>query len=51
MKEFVDSEEALSFLVKEGRITSETYWRNALTIVKNLDSLIIKWANDVQKIK
>lgn len=51
VKEFVDSEEALSFLVKEGRITSEIYWRNALTIVKNLDSLIIKWANDIQKIK
>lgn len=39
--------EALQYLIENGRITSGDYWLNALMIVKNLDFLFIKWANDV----
>ena len=39
--------EALQYLIENGRITSGDYWLNALMIVRNLDFLFIKWANDV----
>lgn len=51
MKDITDPGEALEYLIEKGRITSGEYWKNALSIVKNLDSLLVKWANDVKKIE
>ena len=45
-----NEKEALDYLVSEGRITNQKYWENALGIVKNLNFLIIKWANDVKEL-
>lgn len=42
--------EALEFLESTGRITNKKYWEKALEVVHNLDWLIIKWANDVEKL-
>lgn len=50
MQDITDPGEALEYLIEKGRITSGEYWKNALSIVKNLDSLLVKWANDVKKI-
>lgn len=51
MKDITDPGEALEYLIEKGRITSGEYWKNALSIVKNLDSLLVKWANDVKKME
>ena len=51
MKEFTDVDEALKYLVEKGRMTNEEYWRKAVAVVRNLDALIMKWANDVEKIQ
>ena len=51
MQDITDPGEALEYLIEKGRITSGEYWKNALSIVKNLDSLLVKWANDVKKIE
>ncbi len=51
MQDITDPGEALEYLIENGRITSGEYWKNALSIVKNLDSLLVKWANDVKKIE
>ena len=32
-------------------MTNEEYWRKAIAVVRNLDTLIMKWANDVEKIQ
>jgi len=48
---FVDEEKAIDYLVEKGRITNKEYWKNALGIVKNLNFLIIKWANDVRELE
>ena len=45
---FTDEKEALDYLVEQGRITDKEYWQNALKVVKNLNYLIIKWANDIK---
>ena len=50
MQDITDPGEALEYLIEKGRITSGEYWKNALSIVKNLDSLLVKWANDVKNI-
>lgn len=39
--------EALEYLIENGRITSGEFWLDALSIVRNLDFLFVKWANDV----
>ena len=51
MQDITNPGEALEYLIEKGRITSGEYWKNALSIVKNLDSLLVKWANDVKKIE
>ena len=50
-KMFEDENEALNYLVEKGRITSKEYWEKALQVVKNLNFLIIKWANDVKTLE
>lgn len=45
---FTDEQKALDYLVEQGRITDKEYWQNALKVVKNLNYLIIKWANDIK---
>ena len=47
---FTDEQKALDYLVEQGRITDKEYWQNALKVVKNLNYLIIKWANDIKGI-
>ena len=55
-KEMIDVEEikdiktALDYLEKKGRMTDRTYWEKAILTTRNIDFLIIKWANDVKKI-
>lgn len=48
---FVDEEKALDYLVEKGRITNKDYWEKALAVTKNLNFLIIKWANDVRELE
>lgn len=48
---FVDEEKALDFLVEKQRITNKEYWQKALSVTKNLNFLIIKWANDVRELE
>lgn len=42
-------EEALEFLVKEGRITDQDYWLKALETTRNIEYLFIKWVQDIKK--
>ena len=48
---FVDEEKALDYLVEKGRVTNKEYWIKALSVVKNLNFLVIKWANDVRELE
>lgn len=48
---FVDEEKALNYLEEKGRITNKDFWLKALSVVKNLNFLIIKWANDVRELE
>ena len=48
---FVDETKALDYLVEKGRITNRDYWDKALVVTKNLNFLIIKWANDVRELE
>lgn len=48
---FVDEEKALDYLEEKGRITNKDFWLKALSVVKNLNFLIIKWANDVRELE
>lgn len=45
--EFKTGTEALTYLVEKGRITDKTYWKKALDTTRNIEYLLIKWANDV----
>lgn len=47
----MDENKALDYLVKQGRITNKIYWEKALAVVKNLNFLIIKWADDVKELE
>lgn len=47
----MDENQALDYLVQKGRITDKEYWQKALLVVKNLNFLIIKWANDVKELE
>lgn len=51
MKEITDVKEALDYLVEEGRITDRDYWEKAILTTRNVEFLLIKWANDVQKLE
>lgn len=51
MKEITDVKEALDYLVEEGRITDRDYWEKVLTTTRNVEFLLIKWANDVKKLE
>ena len=44
---FKTGTEALTYLVEKGRITDKTYWKKALDTTRNIEYLLIKWANDV----
>lgn len=48
---FVDEGKALDYLEEKGRITNKDFWLKALSVVKNLNFLIIKWANDVRELE
>ena len=48
---FVDETKALDYLVEKGRMTNRDYWDKALAVTKNLNFLIIKWANDVRELE
>lgn len=48
---FVDEEKALNYLVEKERITNKEYWEKALAVTKNLNFLLIKWANDVRELE
>lgn len=48
---FVNEEKALDYLEEKGRITNKDFWLKALSVVKNLNFLIIKWANDVRELE
>lgn len=48
MQEFTNVKEALDYLVNEDRITDRNYWEKAIITTRNVEFLIIKWANDVK---
>ena len=48
---FSDEYKALDYLVDKGKISDKEYWLNALKVVKNLNYLLIKYANDIFSIK
>lgn len=50
MQKFTNVKEALDYLVNEDRITDRNYWEKAITTTRNVEFLIIKWANDANKI-
>lgn len=50
VEEITDVKTALDYLEKKGRMTSRNYWEKAILTTRNIDFLIIKWANDVKKI-
>ena len=43
--------QALDYLVEKGRITDKEFWLKAITVVKNQNWNIIKWANDVKTLE
>ncbi len=47
MKEITNVKEALDYLVEKGRITDRIYWEKVLVTTRNVEFLLIKWANDV----
>lgn len=51
MKEITNVKEALDYLVEKGRITDRIYWEKVLVTTRNVEFLLIKWANDVKKLE
>lgn len=51
MKDITNIKEALDYLVEKGRITDRIYWEKVLVTTRNVEFLIIKWANDVKKLE
>ena len=49
-KDIMNEYEALDYLVEKGRITNKDYWLKALDVVKDLNYIIMKWANDVKEL-
>ena len=41
---------ALDYLVEKGRITDRDYWDKAILTTRNVDFLLIKWANDLHEL-
>ena len=50
VKEIKDVKTALDLLEQNGRITDRPYWEKAVLTTRNVDFLLIKWANDLQKL-
>lgn len=50
VKEIKDIKTALDLLEENGRITDRPYWEKAVLTTRNVDFLLIKWANDLQKL-
>lgn len=48
---FVDEEKALDYLVEKNHISNKEYWQKALAVTKNLNFLIIKYANTVRELE
>lgn len=48
---FVDEEKALDYLVEKNHISNKEYWQKALVVCKNLNFLIIKYANTVRELE
>jgi N-acetylmuramoyl-L-alanine amidase CwlA len=48
---FVDEEKALDYLVEKNHISNKEYWQKALAVCKNLNFLIIKYANTVRELE
>ena len=46
---FDNAETALDFLVEHGRISNSEYWRKVLVTTRNVEYLIMKWAEDYSK--
>lgn len=51
MKEITNVKKALDYLVEKGRITDRIYWEKVLVTTRNVEFLLIKWANDVKKLE
>ena len=49
MEEIKNAQDAIKVLSDKGIINSPDYWLKAIDIVKYLDSLIINFANYIQK--
>lgn len=49
-KEITDIKEALDLLEDAGRMNNRQYWEMVIQTTRNMDFLIIKWANDVKKL-
>lgn len=50
VKEIKDIKTALDLLEQNDRITDRPYWEKAVLTTRNVDFLLIKWANDLQKL-
>lgn len=48
MEKVTDIKEALDILVEKGRMTDRPYWEKAILTTRNVDFLIIKYANDLK---
>ena len=42
--------DALDYLVEKGRITDREYWEKAILTTRNVDFLLIKYANDLKEL-
>ena len=47
--EFKSGKEALDFLVSKGRVNNKDYWEKVLVTTRNIEFLLIKWAEDYSK--
>lgn len=51
VKEIKDLKTALDLYEQQGIMTDRSYWEKAILVVRNLDHLIIKSANEIQRLK
>lgn len=49
MKEITDLKEAMDYLEEHGRMLNRAYWEKTVITTRNVDSALIKWANDAKK--
>lgn len=47
--EFKSGKEALDFLASKGRVNDKDYWEKVLATTRNIEFLLIKWAEDYSK--